>query len=327
MTFIANKDKVFIKQLPPETHTASGLVIPDNVQKNQAYGTVVSVGDYDKSVYGEIQVGDKVGFSIYAGEPMHIEDEDYLVMHPGVLMTVIKDDKYFPIGSNLIVEIESKYKKTEKVGGLELILDVPKVVNNEEVFFNKRARIEPKGRVIGIPSVIPTDPEGVSINPIIQDGDEIYFRYMNIADDTSYLEKSVTDFSEKRTIRVPYHDVFAIVRDGEIITVGDWVLGDKYIEGDGEEMDMGVTTIKVKYTASGLVESINDKPSVNMAIVRHCNSSTLKSGDIIFSKIGINFENEINGKNYYCFREGFQVDAIVGRKCEKCKTNSHCCKK
>jgi chaperonin GroES len=320
----ANKDKVFIKQRPPETHTASGLVIPDNVRRNQAYGTVGLVGDYDKSIYGEIQVGDKVGFSKYAGEPVYIEGEDYLVMHPGVLMTVIKDGKHFPVGSNLIVEIESKYKKTEKVGNLELVLDLPKVTNGEDVFFNKRSRIEPKGKVIGIPSVIPIDPEGITIDPIIQDGDEIYFRYMNIADETSYLEKSVTDFSEKRTIRVPYHDVFAIVRAGEIITVGDWVLGEKYIEGDGEELDMGVTTIKVTYTASGLVESINDKPSVHKAVVRHCNSSVLKPGDIMFSKIGINFENEINGKKYYCFREGFQVDAIVGRNCEKCKTNCPC---
>jgi chaperonin GroES len=320
----ANKDKVFIKQLPPETHTASGLLIPDNVQRNQAYGIVFSVGPYDKALYGEIQAGDKVGFSKYAGEPVYIERDDYLVMHPGVIMTIIKDGKYIPVGSVLIVEIESKYKKTEKVGNLELVLDVPKVVNNEEVFFNKRNRIEPKGRVIGIPTINPIDLENNTIDPIIQDGDEIYFRYMNIADETGYLEKSVTDFSEKRIIRVPYHDVFAIVRDDKIITVGDWVLGDKYIEGDGEEMDMGVTTIKVKYTASGLVESVNTKPSVNKAIVQHCNSDALKPGDVIFSKIGINFENEINGKNYYCFREGFQVDAVIGRNCDKCKNNCPC---
>lgn len=321
----ANKDKIFIKQLPPETHTASGLVIPENARRNQSYGIVKSVGSYDKSLYGDIQVGDKVGFSIYAGEPVYIDGEDYLVMHPGVLMTIIKDGKYIPVGSVLIVEIESKYKKTEKVGELELLLDLPKVTNGEEVFFDKRSRIEPRGKVIGIPTVIPIDPEGVSIEPIIQDGDEIYFRYMNIADETSYLEKSITDFSEKRIIRVPYHDVFAIVRDGKIIPVGDWILGDKYIECEGEELDMGVTTIKVKYTASGLVESINDKPSVHKAVVRYCNGNTLKSGDIIFSRIGINFENDINGKSYYCFRREFQVDAIVGYVgCKNCKTNCPC---
>lgn len=323
MTFVANKNKVFIKQLPPETHTASGLVIPDTAKRNQSYGIVQWIGPYDKSKFGDIHVGDKVGFSIYAGEPTNIDGEDYLVMHPGVLMTIIKDGKYLPVGSVLIVEIESKYKKTEKVGGLELVLDLPKITNGEEVFFDKRSRIEPKGKVIGIPSVMPIDPEGVSIDPIIQDGDEIYFRYMNIADETAYLEKAITDFSEKRIIRVPYHDVFAIVRDGEIVPIGDWVLGDKYIDEEGEDLDMGVTTIKVKYTPSGLVESINDKPSVHKAVVRYCNGDTLRSGDIIFSRIGINFENEINGKKYYCFREGFQVDAIVGRKCDKCR-NCQC---
>ena len=324
MTLQANKDKVFIKQLPPETHTASGLVIPDNVQKNQSYGTVVSVGNYDKHLYGDIQVGDKVGFSIYAGEPVSIGGEDYLVMHPGVLMTVIKDGKYIPVGSVLIVEIESKYKKTEKVGNLELLLDLPKVTNGEEVFHNKRNHIEPKGRVIGIPTVQPIDTDGVEIVPVVKDGDEIYFRYMNIADDTSYLEKGVTDFSERRVLRVPYHDVFAVVRDGEVIPVGDWVLGEKYIDGEGEDVDMGVTTIKVKYTASGLIESINDKPSINKAVVVHCNGDTLRPGDIIFSKGGINFENEIAGKKYYCFLGDFQVDAIVGRKCDKCKNNCPC---
>ncbi len=318
----ANKDKVFIKQLPPETHTASGLVIPDTAKRNQSYGIVTFIGPYDKSKFGDIQVGDKVGFSIYAGEPTNIDGEDYLVMHPGVLITIIKGEKYIPVGSVLIVEIESKYKKTEKVGNLELVLDLPKVTNGEEVFYNKRDRIEPKGRVIGIPSIIPIDPEGIEIDPIIQDGDEIYFRYMNIADETSYLEKGVTDFSEKRILRIPYHDVFAIVRDGKIIPVGDWVLGSKYIDGDGEDMDMGVTTIKVKYTASGLVESINDKPSTHKSVVRYYSGTDLKAGDIIFSRIGINFENEVNGETFYCFQKTFQVDAVLGNvECEKCLLN------
>lgn len=321
----ANKDKVLIKQLPPETHTSSGLVIPDSVKKNQAYGTVISIGPYDKSLYGEILVGDTVGFSKYAGEEIEIEGELHLIMHPGVLMTIIRDGKYIPVGSVLIVEIESKYKKTEKVGNIELVLDVPVEQNGEDVFFDKRSRINPFGIVKAIPVVQPIDHNGTGIEAIIREGDEIYFRYMNIADETSYLEKSVTDLSEKRIIRVPYQDVFAIVRDGQIIPVGDWVLGEKYIDGEGEEVQMGVTTIKVKYTASGIIEAVNMKPSVNKAVVRYCNGNTLKPGDIIFSKLGINFENEINGQKFYCFTQDFQVDAIVGRVgCKKCKTNCPC---
>ena len=47
--------------------------------------------------------------------------------------------------------------------------------------------------------------------------------------------------------------------------------------------------------------------------------SELKCGDIVYSKVGINFENEINGKRYFCFLQNYQADAVLGNvKCDNC---------
>lgn len=318
------RNKIFVKQLEPETHTASGIAIPENAQKKQKYGHVVAIGDYNTLEYGELQIGDQVSFGENAGEKVLFDDEELLVMHPGVFYSVLKDGKHQAFGSVVIVELESVYKKTQSVGGVELLLDVPILKDGEQVFFNKRERLESFGTVISVPQIQPKDGHGNEIESIIKEGDKIYFRYMNVADTRAYLEKSVSDFSEKFTIRVPYEDVFCIVRDGQILPVGEWILGEAFIDGDGQDMDMptgngGTTTIKVTYTKSGLVESVNDKVSINKAIVRHVGSlknkpSVLKKGDIIFSKIGVNFENTIEGKSYYCFLESFQVDAVIGSK-------------
>ena len=338
MSIIANKNKVFIKQVEPETKTVSGLYIPDTVLRNQLYGIVVSVGEYDKAKYGEINVGDKVAFGKYAGEPFEQDGENYLVMHPGVLFSVIKEEKLYPIGSLVIVEIETMYRETVKMGGVELLLDLPKQEKDQDIFFDKRSRILNYGKAIAVPTIQPVDVEGNEIEATIQEGDDIHFRFMNIADEKSYLEKSVNDFSEKRTLRVPYEDIFCIVRNGEIIPVGEWVLGEPYIDSEGEEVSMpigagGSTTIKVNLSSSGLITSVNDKPSIHKAIVRYAGAFkgeevVLRNGDIIFSKIGINFENEINGKSYYCFLQSYQVDVIVGYVgCGGCKNKNKdkCC--
>lgn len=326
------KNKILIKPLPPETHTASGLAIPDSVQKNRILGTVIGVGDYDKSKYGTIEVGDTVSFGKYAGEPLF----DLLVMHPGVLYSVVKDGQHQALGSFVIVELEQKYKKSETVGGVELILDVPLTEKDQDVFFNKGERLSYFGTVLSVPSIEPTDDSGRHIVPVVSKGEKVYFRFMNVSNETSYLEKSVSDFSEKFTIRVPYEDIFCTVSDGLIKAVGEWVLGESFIDGDGEMVDMpigggGVTTVKVQYHGTtNLVKSVNTQTSKKKAVVKYVSSlrdysTSLKVNDIVFSSMGLNFENEIEGKKYYCFLESYQADAVVGHVgCERCKNNCPC---
>jgi chaperonin GroES len=330
MSLTPTRNKAIIKQLEAETQTASGIFIPDNVQKKQKSGIVIAIGEYDKDEYGEILVGDIVCFSEYAGEKVNFENGELLVMHPGVFLSVIRDGKHQALGSNLIVEIESRYKKTETVGNIELLLDVPITSNGEEIFFNKGERLKYSGKVVSIPTVQPKDDANNLIDAILKTGDEIYFRYMNVSDIRAYLDKKIDDYSETYTIRVPYEDVFCTVRDSKIIPVGDWVLGEPFIEGNGVMVKMptgnnGVTNIKVEYYENtNLIKSVNKKESTNQVVARHIGSfkgkkSELKCGDIVYSKVGINFENEINGKRYFCFLQNYQADAVLGNvKCDNC---------
>jgi hypothetical protein len=234
------------------------------------------------------------------------------------------------------VELEQKYKKSETVGGVELILDVPLTEKDQDVFFNKGERLSYFGTVLSVPSIEPTDDSGRHIVPVVNKGEKVYFRFMNVSNETSYLEKSISDFSEKFTIRVPYEDIFCTVCDGQIEAVGEWVLGESFIDGDGEMVDMpigggGVTTVKVQYHGNtNLVKSVNTQTSKKKAVVKYVSSlrdypTSLKVNDIVFSSMGLNFENEIEGKKYYCFLESYQADAVVGHVgCEKCKNNCPC---
>ena len=330
MSLIPTRNKAFVKQLEAETQTASGILIPDNVQKKQQSGIVVAIGNYDKDEYGEVFVGDTVCFSEYAGEKVNFGNGELLVMHPGVFLSVVRDGKHQALGSNIIVEIESRYKKTETVGDIELLLDVPTKDKGEEVFFNKGERLRYSGKVVSVPTVQPKDDANNLIDAILTVGDEVYFRYMNVSDIRAYLDKKVDDYSETYTIRVPYEDVFCTVRDSKIIPVGDWVLGEPFIEGEGSMVEMpignsGVTNIKVEYYENtNLIKSVNMKESTHQVVARHIGSfkgkeSELKCGDIVYSKVGINFENEIDGKRYFCFLQSYQADSVLGNvKCDKC---------
>ena len=236
---IANRNKVFVRQLEAETATASGIVIPDSVQKKQKYGTIVRIDNYDKEKYGELSIGDTVSFSQYAGEPASVE-QDLLVMHPGIFYSKIVDGKHQAIGSFVLVELEHKYQKTQVVGGVELLLDVPVYDKGTEVFFNKGQRLKYSGKVVSVPTTRQFDEQGYEIDTIIKEGDEAYFRFMNASDDSFEIGKSVSDYSELTTIRVPYEDVFCIVRDGQISTIGEWVLGEPFIDGGGQEIQMHI---------------------------------------------------------------------------------------
>lgn len=324
MTFVANKNKVFIKQLPPETHTASGLVIPDNVQKSQLYGIVVNVGPYNKAKYGELSIGDKVSFSAYAGEQSKDFGDGILMVKPEDIYSVMSSDTHFAFGPSVIVEIEKRYNdEIELSTGQKLHYD-PMYKPTENLTYS--------GTVTSVPTITPYNEQLQEIDPVINIGDKVYFRYIAVDDDINLLGKSVTDTSETLTVRVFYSWIYAVSKQGEVQAVGEWVLAKPFIDADGVEEtiqgESGPVTIKVEYfPGSTLVKSTYTEKSIYKAIVEY--SSTLRNipesiqkGDIVFSRYRIDFANTIEGTEYYCIRKS-SIDAIVGNKCDKCK-NCQC---
>ena len=88
-------DRVVVEREESEERTAGGIVLPDSAKEKPARGTVVSVGDgrlLDDGSRSELQVnvGDRVLFSGYAGDIFSIADEEFLLMREDDILAVIE---------------------------------------------------------------------------------------------------------------------------------------------------------------------------------------------------------------------------------------------
>ena len=88
-------DRVLVERDESEDVTAGGIVLPDSAKDKPARGKVVSIGDGKllndgtRSTF-QIQPGDRVLFSSYAGETFTIEDEELLLMREEDILCVIE---------------------------------------------------------------------------------------------------------------------------------------------------------------------------------------------------------------------------------------------
>jgi len=85
-------DRVVLKVQEVSNQTASGIIVPNQEVPNQA--TVVAVGPGRVMGNGqvtplEVQAGDKVIFSKFAGTPIQVEDQSYLIVHEADIIAVI----------------------------------------------------------------------------------------------------------------------------------------------------------------------------------------------------------------------------------------------
>jgi chaperonin GroES len=88
-------DRVVVKRESSEEKTAGGILLPDSAKGKPARGHVVSVGNGRLLDSGErhalqVQVGDRVIFSSYAGETFKVEDEELLLMREDDILAVIE---------------------------------------------------------------------------------------------------------------------------------------------------------------------------------------------------------------------------------------------
>jgi chaperonin GroES len=89
------EDRVAILPLSQEEVRASGIIIPDTAkQEKRGEGKVIAVGP-GKMVDGkrvplEVQVGDQVLYSKYAGDPIEIDDEEVIIISQESVHAIIK---------------------------------------------------------------------------------------------------------------------------------------------------------------------------------------------------------------------------------------------
>ena len=70
------RDFVLLKELKPEELSASGIVLPDGLDKERNQGVIVDKGEECKL---PVKIGDKVLFRSYGFDEVEIEKEMYLV--------------------------------------------------------------------------------------------------------------------------------------------------------------------------------------------------------------------------------------------------------
>jgi chaperonin GroES len=89
-------DRVIVKPLAEEEVTASGIVLPDTVDKEKPeQGEVMAIGPGKRLDSGEIspmsvKVGDKVVFKKYSADEVKVDGEEILVVGEDDIVGIIE---------------------------------------------------------------------------------------------------------------------------------------------------------------------------------------------------------------------------------------------
>ena len=87
-------DRVFVKVSEAEEKTAGGIILPDNAKEKPQVGEIVSVGSGKLNDKGErqpmeVQVGNKVLYSKYAGTDIKLGGDDYVLLSEKDILAVV----------------------------------------------------------------------------------------------------------------------------------------------------------------------------------------------------------------------------------------------
>ena len=94
MKFRPLHDRVLLRRVEQDAKTAGGIIIPDTAQEKPMEGEIVAVGSGHINDNGEIrpldvQAGDRVIFSKWAGTEVTVEGEDLMVMKESDIIGVV----------------------------------------------------------------------------------------------------------------------------------------------------------------------------------------------------------------------------------------------
>lgn len=94
MKLVPLGDRVVLKHLVAEETTASGIVLPGQNKEKPQQAEVIAVGPGGvidgKEVKMEVEVGDQVIYSKYAGTEVEIDKETYIIVKQNDILAVMK---------------------------------------------------------------------------------------------------------------------------------------------------------------------------------------------------------------------------------------------
>lgn len=87
-------DKIVVKRTEAEQTTSGGIVLPDSSQEKPQEGKVLSVGSGKLLADGsrskpQVQEGDRVVFTSYAGTEIEVNGEQLLIMSENDVLAVM----------------------------------------------------------------------------------------------------------------------------------------------------------------------------------------------------------------------------------------------
>ncbi|HPF16232.1 MAG TPA: co-chaperone GroES [Thermotogota bacterium] len=80
-------DRALIKPITEEKRTEGGLVLPDTSKEKPQKAEVIAIGKLEDV---DLNVGDRIIFSKYAGTEIKIDGEDYILIDSGDILGLIE---------------------------------------------------------------------------------------------------------------------------------------------------------------------------------------------------------------------------------------------
>ncbi|MDE3038816.1 MAG: co-chaperone GroES [Pseudomonadota bacterium] len=88
-------DRLVVERIEQDTKTAGGIIIPDTAKEKPKQGKVIAVGSGKKDKDGkrlpiDVEVGDIVLFTQWAGNEVKIEGTEYLILQEENVLGIVE---------------------------------------------------------------------------------------------------------------------------------------------------------------------------------------------------------------------------------------------
>ncbi|MCI6858156.1 MAG: co-chaperone GroES [Eubacterium sp.] len=90
MKLVPLADRVVLKQLEAETKTKAGIILTSSAQEKPQEAEVIAVGPGTEDVKMEVEVGQKVIYSKYAGTEVKMDEEEFIIVKQSDVLAIVE---------------------------------------------------------------------------------------------------------------------------------------------------------------------------------------------------------------------------------------------
>jgi chaperonin GroES len=90
------RDRLLVKKIEDELKTKTGLILSDDTKERPTKGTVLACGEGRLNDDGKllpmiIKLGDTILYPKYAGHPIKVDNEEYLILDEDEVLGILKE--------------------------------------------------------------------------------------------------------------------------------------------------------------------------------------------------------------------------------------------